>query len=225
MRSCSRADYYREAGWPADEGDELDPLVLDDDPGRPNIAFEVETSTFRAPQWPDPAHPQQAHLDVLVADLDAAQEVVTRHGASLLATFDDHRVYADVIGHPFCLYAGGEARARIARIVFDGAEPRALARFWGELLDLAETALDTPERVEIARADGLGPALAFQHSLGSPPRWPDPAHPQQLHVDLDADDPEAARHRAEHVGAVPLPYLGGGRAYADPAGHPFCLGD
>jgi hypothetical protein len=35
---------------------------------------------FRAPQWPDNAHPQQFHLDVDVPDLDDAH-----------------------VGHPFCL--------------------------------------------------------------------------------------------------------------------------
>jgi hypothetical protein len=60
----------------------------------------------RPPQWPDPAWPQQFHLDVGVADLDAAHQQVLALGATLLeagADDRDWRVYADPAGHPFCL--------------------------------------------------------------------------------------------------------------------------
>ena len=231
-RRTSRADHHRASGWPGepDAGDEVDPLVFTDDPSQPNVAFELETATYRAPRWPDPAFPQQVHLDVSVGDLDAAEAVVVAHGGRRLAGFDDHVVCADVVGHPLCLFAD-DARAggpgRIARIVFDGPDPRALARFWGGLCGLTTTVVDTPTRVELSGDDDAAPALAFQASAGPAPRWPDPAFPQQLHVDLDLDDtpPEAARQLALELGAVALPYLGGGHALADPAGHPFCLCD
>src|SRR5262245_35251631 len=38
----------------------------------------------RPPRWPDPARPQQFHLDVEVKDLDQAQEEVLDLGATLL---------------------------------------------------------------------------------------------------------------------------------------------
>ena len=226
MRLRPRADLLREAGYPADEGDEVDPLVRSDDPTHPGIAFEFETGEYRAPAWPDPDRPQQVHLDITAPDLATADELVLRHGATLLQEADTHRVYADCVGHPFCLYAGGTAAVgRIERVVFDCFSPRALAAFYGELLDMPERVVDEPERVEIARRDGKGPKLAFQHALSPAPRWPDPAHPQQLHLDLDADDPEMAAQSAMRLGAIRLPYLGGGFVYADPAGHPFCLGE
>lgn len=227
MQLRSRADVYREAGYPADAGDEVDPLVMADESERPNIAFECELAEYRAPQWPDPEHPQQVHLDITVDDLGAADEVVSRYGAALLADAGDHRTYADAVGHPFCLYAGGsDATGRIARIVIDCFSPRALAAFYAELLDMPVRIVDTPERVEIARGE-VGPTLAFQHVVAPPARWPDPAYPQQLHLDFvsDDDDPVATRARAERLGAIRLPYLGGGEVYADPAGHPFCLCD
>jgi hypothetical protein len=59
---------------------------------------------FRAPQWPDVAHPQQFHLDVDVPDLDEAHARVLELGATVLHV--DPRgwsVYADPVGHPFCL--------------------------------------------------------------------------------------------------------------------------
>ena len=222
----SRADLLREAGHPADEGDELDPLLLSDDPTHPGIAFECETGDYRAPAWPDPDRPQQVHLDVAVPDLSAAHDVVTRCGATLLREVDTHHVYADCVGHPFCLYPETtSAVGRIERVVLDCFSPRTLAAFYEELLDMSVRVIDEPERVEIARRDGQGPKLAFQHAVSAAPRWPDPAYPQQLHLDLDADDFEAAAQLAVRLGAIRLPHMGGGFVYADPAGHPFCLGE
>jgi catechol 2,3-dioxygenase-like lactoylglutathione lyase family enzyme len=67
------------------------------------FAFQRATG-YQAPQWPDPAHPQQFHLDFEVADLGQAQEQVLGLGATLLHT--DTRgwtIFADPAGHPFCL--------------------------------------------------------------------------------------------------------------------------
>lgn len=61
---------------------------------------------YRPPQWPDAAHPQQFHLDVLVDDLDVAEAQALALGARLLEGSDKpigFRVYADPAGHPFCL--------------------------------------------------------------------------------------------------------------------------
>ncbi|MEV5198443.1 VOC family protein [Streptomyces sp. NPDC053720] len=69
------------------------------------LAFQ-RVEDHRPPRWPDPAHPQQFHLDLGVADLDLAQEQVLGLGASLLDAGDGRRgwrIYADPAGHPFCL--------------------------------------------------------------------------------------------------------------------------
>ncbi|MFJ9642003.1 VOC family protein [Streptomyces sp. NPDC004244] len=69
------------------------------------LAFQ-RVADHRPPRWPDPAHPQQFHLDFGVPDLDRAQEQVLAAGAALLDArtgTDDWRVYADPAGHPFCL--------------------------------------------------------------------------------------------------------------------------
>ncbi|MCC3653169.1 MULTISPECIES: VOC family protein [Streptomyces] len=69
------------------------------------LAFQ-RVEDHRRPRWPDPAHPQQFHLDLGVEDLDRAQEDALARGATLL---DDGggerswRVFADPAGHPFCL--------------------------------------------------------------------------------------------------------------------------
>ncbi|MEU8840143.1 VOC family protein [Streptomyces roseus] len=75
------------------------------------LAFQ-RVAGHRPPRWPDPAHPQQFHLDFAVPDLDRAQEQVLAVGATLLdartgAVPDDWRVYADPAGHPFCLVREG----------------------------------------------------------------------------------------------------------------------
>jgi hypothetical protein len=69
------------------------------------LAFQ-RVEDYRRPQWPDPARPQQFHLDLGVKDLDQAQEQVLGLGAALLDVGDGKRgwrIYADPAGHPFCL--------------------------------------------------------------------------------------------------------------------------
>ncbi|HJQ45611.1 MAG TPA: VOC family protein [Amycolatopsis sp.] len=69
------------------------------------IAFQ-RVENYRAPEWPGQTVPQQMHLDLDVADLDAGQARIEALGARLL---DDKpetfRVFADPAGHPFCLCA------------------------------------------------------------------------------------------------------------------------
>ena len=71
--------------------------------GGHSLMFQ-QVEDHRPPAWPDPARPQQAHLDVFVDDLDAAEALATELGASRLPAGDDKfRVFADPSGHPFCL--------------------------------------------------------------------------------------------------------------------------
>ena len=227
LRLLSRADIYRELNYPADEGDELDPIVQNRD--GIGFAFEREKGEYRPPRWPDPDHPQQVHLDIEVGDLDAAEKLVLSHGATRLHDAGDYRVFADPASHPFCLYGADDidsTSGRMARIVFDCFSPRALAAFYEELLDMRTRVLDTPGRVEIASDTSDGSvALAFQHSPCQAPRWPDPAYPAQLHLDIAFAD-DSGRELAERLGAMRrlLPERPDIFVYADPAGHPFCMG-
>jgi hypothetical protein len=168
-----------------------------------------EGDDYHRPQWPDPDHPQQVHLDVRVVDLDAATALVRGRGATLLRdNGDEHRVFADPIGHPFCLYRDGHPG--LWRIVFDCEDPAPLRALYDALLPNDGT---------------TSPVLAFQRiERYVRPRWPDPAHPAQLHLDLSFDDRDAAAALAISLGATRLPPQGGScPVYADPAGHPFCL--
>jgi hypothetical protein len=55
--------------------------------------------------WPDPGSSLQMHLDFDVDDLDSTEARVLAAGATKyeLQPNDHCRVYADPVGHPFCL--------------------------------------------------------------------------------------------------------------------------
>ena len=64
------------------------------------------------PTWPEPAVPQQLHLDMTVGDADALtaqrDRVLALGGRLLLDRFADPDeplyVFADPAGHPFCIF-------------------------------------------------------------------------------------------------------------------------
>lgn len=107
---------------------------------------------------------------------------------------------------------------RMHHVVLDCRDPAALARFYSALLGLPVTHAD-PDWVVVAPDDTTS-GLAFQRAPDHvPPRWPDPDHPQQFHLDVMVDDVAAAEPQVLALGAVRL----AGTVFADPAGHPFCL--
>ena len=189
----------------------------------PRLAFDG-LEDYRPPGWHDPERPQQVHLDLAVPDLGGAEATALRLGGTRLGEEDDRTVFADPAGHQVCLRRDlATPKPRIDRVVFDCFSPRSLAAFYLGLFPTS-VVLDEAHRVGVGGADE-GPALAFHHvSLYTAPRWPDPAYPQQLHVDFDVPDGPAMQERAARLGAIRLPEMGGScPVYADPAGHPFCL--
>jgi catechol 2,3-dioxygenase-like lactoylglutathione lyase family enzyme len=108
---------------------------------------------------------------------------------------------------------------RTHHVVLDCPDPAPLATFYSALLGLPVTYRDDSWVVVAASDTSAG--LAFQLAPGhQPPTWPDPAVPQQLHLDIMVEDLAAARSQVLALGAVEL---GRDNVYADPAGHPFCL--
>jgi catechol 2,3-dioxygenase-like lactoylglutathione lyase family enzyme len=111
------AEFYRQLlGLRYREGDE-DPGQLEKDwlvlrgPNRNSgVAFQ-QVDELRQSTWPDPATPQQLHLDMTVRsfeDLEAQHERVLSLGGRLLYDRSDDpeeqlRVYADPAGHSFCI--------------------------------------------------------------------------------------------------------------------------
>jgi catechol 2,3-dioxygenase-like lactoylglutathione lyase family enzyme len=113
---------------------------------------------------------------------------------------------------------------RLEKTVLDCPDPRALAAFYAEILGMRVNE-DDGDWVVIGREPGMR-ELAFQRAdPWVPPRWPDPAHPQQEHLDLRVDDVEAAERAVVALGAtrVQSEHENGFRVFTDPAGHPFCL--
>lgn len=122
-------------------------------------------------------------------------------------------------------------RPTLLHTVLDAEDPLELAQFYADLLGLAFRDRDDEDWLVLVDDDGRQ-VLAFQR-VGSLTRstWPDPAVPQQLHLDMTVPTIgalDAIRREAEARGATlvldrsedeeePLYVL------ADPAGHPFCV--
>jgi hypothetical protein len=117
------AEFYRQLlGYTYRSGDEPPPagqadeagqdwLVLQDASGTRQMAFQQVDGLAR-PTWPDATVPQQLHLDLLIETREAFDYHCARAselGATLLLDRSDDpreplRVFADLAGHPFCLF-------------------------------------------------------------------------------------------------------------------------
>lgn len=175
------------------------------------------------PRWPDPNYPQQAHLDFRVPDLTAATGQAVALGATLLRRNETWHTLADPAGHPFdlCL-AEGNPGITLMGVMLDCPDAEQLSAFYSELLSKPVTFQG--DGMAMIGEDGAQPVLFQQVDSYVPPRWPDPAYPQQVHLDVTVDDVDAAERSALALGATRLPAEGENwRVYADPAGKPFCL--
>jgi catechol 2,3-dioxygenase-like lactoylglutathione lyase family enzyme len=134
-----------------------------------------------------------------------------------------------------------ETYPRIAQVVLDTTDARALAEFYRQLFGLEYRQGDEPPEAGqpdprgdwlILRNNRGGPQLAFQQTDGvQPSTWPDGKVPQMFHLDTvvgSKEDLYQQRERALSLGAVELldrtddeeePLF----VFADPAGHPFCV--
>lgn len=95
--------FYQELlGMQRVEGD-ADWITIGDAADRPAVAFQ-RVDKLTPPQWPSAEHPQQMHVDVLVGNLDEAEEKALALGARKQGYgTETFRVYLDPAGHPFCL--------------------------------------------------------------------------------------------------------------------------
>jgi catechol 2,3-dioxygenase-like lactoylglutathione lyase family enzyme len=108
---------------------------------------------------------------------------------------------------------------RLHHVVLDCPDPAALAEFYSRLLGQPITYRSADWVVVAASEQSSG--LAFQLAPGHrSPTWPDPAVPQQVHLDVMVEDVTTAGPDVLALGARKL---AGENVYADPAGHPFCL--
>ena len=186
------------------------------------IAFQ-QVASHVSPQWPGQELPQQFHLDLLVDGHEAAAERAVALGATRLADGATWITLADPAGHPFdiCQRDGVGPDMGLFAVTIDAPDATGLAKFYATLLGM-EVTYEGPEGALIA---GGGKSVMFQQvATYTPPQWPDPAHPQQAHLDVIVEDLDAAQARAVELGATVLDGSGERfRTLADPAGHPFDL--
>lgn len=113
---------------------------------------------------------------------------------------------------------------RLQLTALDCPDPESLAAFYGAILDWP-VAWRSDRWVQLD--GGGGPTLAFQRADDFvPPAWPDPARPQQLHIDVEVDDLDAGELAVLQLGARKAetqPRPDRFRVFLDPVGHPFCL--
>ncbi|MFD7394986.1 VOC family protein [Streptomyces virginiae] len=110
-------------------------------------------------------------------------------------------------------------------VVIDCPDPDELAGFYEKLLSLTQQD-DTGDFVVLQNAAGT-PVVLFQRVEDyRAPRWTDPGHPQQMHLDVMVTNLDTAEAQVLALGAKlldgsdkPIGY----RVYEDPVGHPFCL--
>jgi catechol 2,3-dioxygenase-like lactoylglutathione lyase family enzyme len=96
------AAFYGELlGWQVDAS----PGWADVRSGTDHCFSFQQVEHYTPPKWPGQEVPQQMHIDVMVDDLDSAEDAVLQLGA----TKHEHqpgqtfRVFLDPAGHPFCL--------------------------------------------------------------------------------------------------------------------------
>ncbi|KAB1947034.1 VOC family protein [Brevibacterium linens] len=113
--------------------------------------------------------------------------------------------------------------ATLAMVTLDAPNAAVLGEFYSSVLGwpIAYTDENYAMLTGPSHALGIGTIPDYQR-----PSWPDDGH-KQFHLDLAADDIQAAADRCVELGATraePQP----GETWVvllDPAGHPFCISD
>jgi catechol 2,3-dioxygenase-like lactoylglutathione lyase family enzyme len=187
-----------------------------------DVAFQLAPNHV-APEWPGQEKPQQAHLDLLIDGYQEAAERAVELGARRLAEGPSWITLADPAGHPFdlCQRDGVGPGMEIYAVTIDAPDAARLAHFYADLME-KEITYEGPEGAMV----GSEPIAVMVQQVNEyrAPQWPDPAYPQQLHLDILVNDLDEGEAHALKLGATRLPAPGKSfRVFADPAGHPFCL--
>jgi predicted enzyme related to lactoylglutathione lyase len=172
----------------------------------------------------------RVHIDLATTSAAHQAELVARL-KDLGATLADvgqggdvpWTVMADPEGNEFCVLDSlYEQTGPIATVVVDCADPRAMARFWGDAMDWSLLKV-TDHNTVLRSAKGVGPYLQFLRTPDVKTVW------NRVHLDLrpyPGDDLEAEAARLRTLGATAVdlgqsdvPWL----VLADPEGNEFCL--
>jgi len=134
-------------------------------------------------------------------------------------------VLADPEGNVFCVLEPREIyrdTGPIAAVVVDCADPRDMARFWGEATDWTVHEV-TDDYARLRSAKGVGPYLEFLRKPDARTWW------SRVHIDVApyrGDDLEAEVARLQALGAT-VADIGQGdvpwKVLADPEGNEFCV--
>ncbi|BCJ69760.1 VOC family protein [Polymorphospora rubra] len=171
----------------------------------------------------------RVHVDLATTSAARQAEMVARLkdlGATTADVGPDDApwtVMADPEGNEFCvldprpLYRD---TGPIAAVVVDCADPRAMARFWGEAMDWTPHQV-TDDNALLRSAKGVGPYLQFLRTPDVKTVW------NHVHLDVrpyPGDDLEAEAARLRSLGATAID-LDHDRwtVLADPEGNEFCL--
>src|SRR5918992_1251323 len=214
------AFYWDLAGWVEAYAD--DTWITLNTPDGWEIGLQ-SAPDHRPPQWPGQTRPQQAHLDLRVPDLEAGLTRALELGGTLLNKSETWYTVADPAGHPFdlCLNAD-DPNITLMGVMLDCPDAKALSAFYSELL--GKPVSFEGDGVAMIGNDGEQPVMFQQVADYTAPRWPDPAYPQQFHLDVLVDDLDAAEQAVLALGAAKMERGGKRfRVYTDPVGKPFCL--
>jgi glyoxalase superfamily protein len=174
---------------------------------------------------PDPeAVRYRAHIELAATSVDCLRELGATACDAGLGDLP-WTVLADPEGNPFCVrepHGIYRDTGPIAAVVVDSADPRAMARFWGEAMDW--TLLEvTDDRALLRSAGGAGPFLEFIRT----PHLRVRGHRVHLDVVPQPGDGQAAEvTRLRALGATPADVGQGDVPWvvlADPEGNQFCV--
>src|SRR5260370_16954069 len=87
-------------------------------------------------------------------------------------------------------------------VMLDCPDAKALSHFYAELLGKPVTY--EADGIAMIGEDGAQPVMFQQVEQYTAPRWPDPAYPQQIHLDVTVQDVDAAERAALDIGATRL---------------------
>jgi hypothetical protein len=173
----------------------------------------------------------RVHLDLATTSTAHQAELVARLRALGATAVDVGQgdvpwtVLADPEGNEFCVLEPREIyrdTGPIAAVVVNCADPRAMARFWGAVIDWTRHEVND-DFAALRSATGAGPFLEFIRVPGGK------TVPDRVHLDLlpyPGDDKASEVARLRALGAADLD-IGQGdvpwTCLTDPDGHEFCV--
>ncbi|MFI8320481.1 VOC family protein [Streptomyces sp. NPDC085529] len=173
----------------------------------------------------------RVHLDLATSSAAHHAELVARledRGATLADVGQGDvpwTVMADPEGNEFCVLEPRpvyQDTGPVAAVVVDCADPREMARFWGEAMDWTVHEV-TDDLATMRSARGVGPYLEFVRTPDPKSGW------NRVHLDIrpyPGDDVAAEEARLRALGATAPDFDRSAihwTVLADPEGNEFCL--